>query len=174
MRWAAAWADSVVGCRALERVWEATGLSDVEALDRVRVAMGYWGGERGGDTLGRWRPLGVGMWYIGSRIGGTGNSEVVLGGAGGGRGAGALGGGGGATLGDRRGGTLGGGGGVGGGGEGSCGFVVLVQFWNKLRSWRMASSWASILAEGVSFRALERNWRACMSQSAWMEVGCAR
>ena len=31
---------------------------------------------------------GVGILYIGSRIGGLGNSEVVLGGAGGGRGAG--------------------------------------------------------------------------------------
>ena len=62
MRWAAAWAESVVDCRALERVREATGLSDVEALDRVRVAMGSWGGERVGGTLEVWRPLGVGMW----------------------------------------------------------------------------------------------------------------
>ena len=62
MRRAAAWAESVVDCRALERVWEATGLSDVEAWYRVRVAMGSWGGERGGGTLGCWRPLGVGMW----------------------------------------------------------------------------------------------------------------
>ena len=61
MRWAAAWADSVVDCHALEQVREATGLSDVEAQDRMRVAMGSWGGERGGGTLGGWRPLGVGM-----------------------------------------------------------------------------------------------------------------
>ena len=85
MRQAAAWAEIVVDCRALERVREATGLSDVEALDRVRVAMGSWGGERGRGTLGGWRPLGVGMWYVGSGIGGPGNCVVVLGGTGGGR-----------------------------------------------------------------------------------------
>ena len=62
MRRAAAWAESVVDCCALERVREATGLSDVEARERVRVAMGSWGGERGGSTLGGWRPLVVGMW----------------------------------------------------------------------------------------------------------------
>ena len=62
MRRAGAWAESVVDCRALERVREATGLSDVEARDRVQVAMGSWGGERGGGTLGGWCPLGVGMW----------------------------------------------------------------------------------------------------------------
>ena len=45
MRRAAAWDESVVDCRALERVWKATGLSDVEAQDRVRVAMGSWVGE---------------------------------------------------------------------------------------------------------------------------------
>ena len=89
MHQAAAWAESVVDCRALERVWEATGLYDVEALYRVRVAMESWGGERGGVTLGGWCPLGVGMWYVGSGIGGPGNSVVVLSGAGGGRGAGA-------------------------------------------------------------------------------------
>ena len=50
MRRLAAWAESVVDYRVLERVQEATGLSDVEAQDRVRVAMGYWGGERGRDT----------------------------------------------------------------------------------------------------------------------------
>ena len=72
MRREAAWAESVVDCRALERVWEATGLSDVEARDRVRVAIGSWVG--GGGTLGGWRPLGVGMWYVGSGIGGLGNS----------------------------------------------------------------------------------------------------
>ena len=38
----------------------------------------------------------------------------------------------------------------------------------------MASSWASIAAEGVSFRALERKCRACMSQLEWVEVGCDR
>ena len=143
-------------------------MSDVKARDRVRVAMGSWGGERGGGTLGGWRPLGVGMWYVGSGIGSPGNSEVVLGGERGdhGAGAGGLVEGGDATLGDRRGGTLGGGGGVGGGEGGSCGFVVRVQFWSKSRSWRMASSWASIASEGVSFRALDRKWRACMSRSA--------
>ena len=52
MRRAASWSESVVDCRALERVQEATGLSDVEAQDRVRVAMGSWGGEQGGGTLG--------------------------------------------------------------------------------------------------------------------------
>ena len=30
----------------------------------------------------------------------------------------------------------------------------------------MASSWASIAAEGVSFRALERKWRVCMRRLA--------
>ena len=45
MRRVAAWAESVVDCRALERVRESMGLSDVEARDRVRVAMGSWGGE---------------------------------------------------------------------------------------------------------------------------------
>ena len=62
MRRAAAWPDSVVDCHALERVRESTGLSDVEAMYRVLVSMGYWGGERGGGTLRGWRPLGVGMW----------------------------------------------------------------------------------------------------------------
>ena len=45
MRRAAAWAEIVVDYRALERVREATGLSDVEAQDRMRVATGSWGGE---------------------------------------------------------------------------------------------------------------------------------
>ena len=62
MRRAAAWAESVVDFRALERVREATGLSDVEALYRVRVLVGSWGGERGGGALGGWIPLGLGMW----------------------------------------------------------------------------------------------------------------
>ena len=86
---AAAWDESVVYCRALEQVREATGLSDVESRDRVRVAIGSWGGERGRGNLGSWRSLGVGMWYVGSRIGGLGNREVVLGGSGGVHGAGA-------------------------------------------------------------------------------------
>ena len=163
MRRAAAWAESVMDCRALERVREATGLSDVETRERMWVTIGSWGGEQGGVTLGGQRLLGVGMWQVGSGIGGPGKSEVVLGGARGGRGAVGLGGGGGATLGDRRGGTLGGG--VGGGGEGSCGSLVRVQFWERLWSWRMASSWASIMVEGVSLRALERKWRACVSRS---------
>ena len=62
MCWEAAWAESVVDCCTLERVWEATGLSDVEARDQVQVATGSWGGERGGGTLGGWRPLGEVMW----------------------------------------------------------------------------------------------------------------
>ena len=87
-------------------------------------------------------------------MGGPGNIEGVLGGVGGGRGVDGLGGGGGVTLGDRRGGTLGAEGEVGGGGEGSCGLVGCVQLWKRSRSWRIASSWVSITAEGVSFRAL--------------------
>ena len=61
MRWAAACAESVVDCRALERVREVTGLSAVESRDRVRVAMGYGGGVCIGGTLGNWCPLVVGM-----------------------------------------------------------------------------------------------------------------
>ena len=57
----AACVESVVDCRALERVREATGLSDVESRDRVQVATGSGGGEQSGGTLGGWRPLGVGM-----------------------------------------------------------------------------------------------------------------
>ena len=49
----------------LERVREATGLpeggAEVEARDRVRWATGSSVGERGGGTLGGWRPLGVGI-----------------------------------------------------------------------------------------------------------------
>ena len=60
VRQAAAWAESAVDCGVLERVREATGLSDVEARDRVQVAMGSWGGEQGGGTLGGLRPLGGG------------------------------------------------------------------------------------------------------------------
>ena len=106
-----AWAESVGDERALERVHEATELSGVEARDQVRVAIGSWLGERDGGTLGGWRPLGVGIWYVGSGISGLGKSEVVLGGAGVfcGAGAGRLVGGGGNTLVDRQGGTLGGG-----------------------------------------------------------------
>ena len=44
MRRAAAWAESVVDCRALERVREAMGVSDVKSRDRVRVATGSGGG----------------------------------------------------------------------------------------------------------------------------------
>ena len=51
MREAAAWAESVVDCRALERVQEETGLSDVEAWDRVWAAIGSWAGEQGGGAL---------------------------------------------------------------------------------------------------------------------------
>ena len=40
MRWAAAWAESVFYCRALERVREAMGASVVKSRDRVRVATG--------------------------------------------------------------------------------------------------------------------------------------
>ena len=45
MRRTAEWAESIVDFRALGRVREAMGLSDVEARDRVQVAMGSWGGE---------------------------------------------------------------------------------------------------------------------------------
>ena len=44
MRRAAAWAESVVDCCALERVREATGASVVKSQDRVRVATGSGGG----------------------------------------------------------------------------------------------------------------------------------
>ena len=40
MRREAAWAESVVDCCALDWVCEATGLSDVEGRDRVRVTIG--------------------------------------------------------------------------------------------------------------------------------------
>ena len=56
MRWAVAWSESVVDCRALERVREATGASVVKSRDRVRVATGSGGGVRRGGTLGDWRP----------------------------------------------------------------------------------------------------------------------
>ena len=59
MRRAAAWDENVGDEHTLEQVREATGLYDVEAWDQVRVAMGSWGGEQGGGTLGGWRPLGV-------------------------------------------------------------------------------------------------------------------
>ena len=51
MRLAAAWAESVGDERALERVREAMGLSDVEARDRVRLAIGSWVGDQVGGTL---------------------------------------------------------------------------------------------------------------------------
>ena len=38
MRRAAAWDESVVDCRVLERVRDEMGLSDVEARDRVRYS----------------------------------------------------------------------------------------------------------------------------------------
>ena len=44
MRWAVAWAASVVDCRALERVREAMGASFMKSRDRVRVATGSGGG----------------------------------------------------------------------------------------------------------------------------------
>ena len=61
MRRSAAWSESVVDCRALERVQKAAGLSDVEERDQVRVVIGSWVGERVRGTLGGWRPLGVVM-----------------------------------------------------------------------------------------------------------------
>ena len=61
MRRAAAWTESVVDCRALERVREATGASVVKPRDRVRVATGSGGGVQSGGTIVSWRPLGVGM-----------------------------------------------------------------------------------------------------------------
>ena len=44
MRRAAAWAESVVDCRALEQVREATGASVVKSREQVRVATGSGGG----------------------------------------------------------------------------------------------------------------------------------
>ena len=44
VRRAAAWAESVVDCRALERVREAMGASVVKFRDRLRVATGSRGG----------------------------------------------------------------------------------------------------------------------------------
>ena len=65
MQRATAWADTENVGHALERVREATGLSDggaeVEAQERVRWATGLLVGERGGGTFGGWRPLGVGV-----------------------------------------------------------------------------------------------------------------
>ena len=62
---AVAWAESDNDVHTLERVREATGLSEggaeVEARDRLRWATGSWAGARGGGTLGVWRPLGVGI-----------------------------------------------------------------------------------------------------------------
>ena len=100
MRRAAAWDENMGEEHALDRLRKAMGLSGLVARYRVWLAIGSWVGEQGEGTLGVWRPLGVGILYIGSRIGGPGNSEVVLGGAGGGReaGDGRLVGGGGNTL----------------------------------------------------------------------------
>ena len=65
MRQAAAWDETKNVGHALERVREATGLSEggteVEARDRVRWATGLLVGEKGVGTLGGWRPLGVGI-----------------------------------------------------------------------------------------------------------------
>ena len=61
MCWSAAWSESVVDCRALERVREETGASVVKYRDRVQVATGSGGGVQSGGTLGDWRPFGVGM-----------------------------------------------------------------------------------------------------------------
>ena len=61
----AAWAETENDGHALKRVRYATGLlewgAEVEARDRVRWAMGSSVGARGGDTLGGWQPLGVGI-----------------------------------------------------------------------------------------------------------------
>ena len=51
MRRAATWAESVGDEHALERVREATGLSSVEARDRVRLAIWSWVGDQVGGTL---------------------------------------------------------------------------------------------------------------------------
>ena len=61
MRWEVAWAESVVDCRALERVLKATGASVVKSRYRVRVATGSGGGVQCDGTLEDRRPLGVGM-----------------------------------------------------------------------------------------------------------------
>ena len=61
MRRATAWEESVVDCRALERVREAMGASNVKYQDRVRVTTGSGGGICIGGILGDWCPLGVGM-----------------------------------------------------------------------------------------------------------------
>ena len=65
MRRAAAWAETESDGNVLERVREATGLSDggagVEARDRMRWATGSWVGERGGGNLGGCCPLGAGI-----------------------------------------------------------------------------------------------------------------
>ena len=65
MQQAAAWAKTENDGHMLERVHEATGLServaDVEARERVRWATRSWADERGGGTLGGWSPLGVGI-----------------------------------------------------------------------------------------------------------------
>ena len=44
MRRVATWDESLVDCRMLERVREATGASVVNSRDRVRVATGSGGG----------------------------------------------------------------------------------------------------------------------------------
>ena len=98
-------------------------------------------------------------------MGGPGNNYVVLSVAVDGRGVACWRGGGGVTLGDWRGGTLEAGEGVGGVDEGICGLIGFFQLWKRSRGCHMTSSWVSMTAEGVSFRALERNWRACVIRS---------
>ena len=65
MRRAAAWAETENVGHTLERVCEATGLSEggaeVEARERVQWATGSLVGERVEGTFGGWRPLGVGI-----------------------------------------------------------------------------------------------------------------
>ena len=65
MRRVAAWAETENVGHALEQVHEAKGLleggAEVEARDHVWWATGSLVGERGGGTLGGWRPLGVGI-----------------------------------------------------------------------------------------------------------------
>ena len=60
VRRAAACAESVVDFRALERVREAMGASDVKSRDRVRVATGSGGSVCIGGTLGDCAPWGWG------------------------------------------------------------------------------------------------------------------
>ena len=74
---AAAWAESVVYCRVLERVREAMGASDVKSRDRLRVATGSGGGVCTGVTLGDRRGGTLGT---GGGVGGGGEGICGLGG----------------------------------------------------------------------------------------------